>query len=104
MPCSPGPITCFSSAEEYVTYWNGSLEFPRFEAKGNFTDQNDIQTFYSMGSDWETRMKGLSRQCATQRSAKFAPYVGTAATVRDMVALADAIDGSNQPINYWGFS
>ena len=31
-------------------------------------------------------------------------YVGTAATVRDLVRLADAIVGKNSTINYWGLS
>jgi pimeloyl-ACP methyl ester carboxylesterase len=31
-------------------------------------------------------------------------YVGTAATVRDMVAMHDVLEGSDKPIDYWGVS
>lgn len=29
-------------------------------------------------------------------------YMGTAATVRDLVAMADTFDGAGSPINFWG--
>jgi pimeloyl-ACP methyl ester carboxylesterase len=31
-------------------------------------------------------------------------FVGTAAVVRDIAAMADAYDGQGSLINYWGFS
>jgi len=31
-------------------------------------------------------------------------YVSTATVVRDLVALHDALEGVEKPIDYWGFS
>ena len=43
-------------------------------------------------------------QLCIERNGDILKYVGTAATVRDMVAMADAIDGPGKPVNYFGIS
>jgi hypothetical protein len=43
-----------------------------------------------------------------QRCIQYSPdtfqYIGTAAAVRDMVAMHDILEGSTKPINFWGLS
>jgi hypothetical protein len=43
-----------------------------------------------------------------KRCVEFSPdtfqYIGSAAAVRDMVAMHDILEGSEKPIDYWGLS
>ena len=44
------------------------------------------------------------KRCAEAPTGKTLQYVGTAATVRDMVSLADVLEPGVQEVNYWGVS
>ncbi|KAI0664006.1 hypothetical protein C8Q70DRAFT_930090 [Cubamyces menziesii] len=44
----------------------------------------------------------IARQRATECSDTVLRYVGTAATVRDMVGMADAFDGPESAVHFWG--
>nr|VWO96249.1 N/A [Ganoderma boninense] len=46
----------------------------------------------------------LGKKCQKHSDGKYLKYIGTAATARDLVALADALDGPGAPINYFGYS
>ncbi|KAF8913421.1 hypothetical protein CPB85DRAFT_1434058 [Mucidula mucida] len=53
----------------------------------------------------EDRFASLQKQCKTMEGgAQYMEYIGTTATVRDLVALADSIDGVGTSINYIGVS
>ena len=43
-------------------------------------------------------------QDCLRKNDQYLKYVGTAAAVRDIVSMADAIDGPNATINYLGIS
>ncbi|KAI0331373.1 alpha/beta-hydrolase [Cubamyces sp. BRFM 1775] len=100
----PGDIQCFSSVEKYNAFWNGTIELTGIEMTGNFTNPEDIKALLSQAPTMQKKYEELGKRCLEQPSGKYLKYVGTAATVRDMVAMADALDGPNAPINYAGIS
>ncbi len=71
---------------------------------GNFTDQADIDRLMSQAPLMQTKYEQLGQRCMNHSDGQFLQYVGTAATARDMVAMADALDGPGAPVNYWGLS
>lgn len=102
--CSPGKITCFDSEEAYTTFWNNTLVSPPLDVRGNFTEQTDIDYFYSQVPVLDALWPAFGQICLEGESGQYLPYVGTAATARDMVALASYLDGDDAPVNYWGKS
>ncbi|CAE6456295.1 unnamed protein product [Rhizoctonia solani] len=94
---------CFGSAEEEVAFWNGSFIISGPEVKGDFTAQSILDDFYGQVDKSDDLLWRIGEQCATYNPDMF-QYVGTAATVRDMVAMHDALEGSGKPINFWGMS
>ncbi|KAI9058642.1 alpha/beta-hydrolase [Trametes sanguinea] len=101
---SPGDIHCFDSVEEYDSFWNGTIELSGILMAGNFTDPADIQTLLSQAPLMQQKYEELGQRCLSHPSGKYLRYVGTAATIRDMVAMADALDGPEAPINLIGAS
>jgi hypothetical protein len=51
----------------------------------------------------DTLLKELGRRCLEYSPDTF-QYIGTAAVVRDMIALHDVLEGSDKPLNFWGVS
>ncbi|KAI0350500.1 alpha/beta-hydrolase [Trametes cingulata] len=100
----PGDVFCFDSVEEFDTFWSGTIELSGIEMTGNFTDPEDIEALLSQAPIMQEKLEGLGRRCLEQPIGKYLTYVGTAATVRDIVALADALDGPGSPVNYAGAS
>ncbi len=100
----PGDIFCFNSVEEYNAFFNGTIELTGIEETGNFTDPAEIQALLSQASIMQKKYEQVGRKCLHSTNGSLLRYLGTAAAVRDMVSLADAIDGPNVPINYVGVS
>lgn len=100
----PGEIYCFDSVEEYNSFWNGTIELTGIEETGNFTDPADIQALLSQAQITQDKYRAWTQKCLDGPSGKYLQYIGTAATVRDMVSMADAIDGPDTPINFIGIS
>ncbi|KAI0369593.1 alpha/beta-hydrolase [Pilatotrama ljubarskyi] len=100
----PGDVFCFDSMSEYDTFWNGTIELSGIEMTGNFTDPSDIHALLSHATIMQDKYEEFGRRCLQHSAGKDLRYVGTAATVRDMVALADALDGPGSPVNYAGIS
>ena len=71
---------------------------------GNFTDVEDLDTLRSQAPIMQNRYTTLGQQCLQRSSGKYLPFIGTAATVRDLVALANTLDGEGSAINYIGLS
>ena len=99
MPCirddtnlkdSPGDVFCLSD-EESTSFWNGSVEVTGVNWLGNFTNQTDLDNFYSQAPVIDAQYRAFGERCLQGPNATTLQYVGTAATVSDMVALADAI-------------
>lgn len=105
-PCihSPGDIFCFSSLDEYNAFWNDTIELNGIEYTGNFTDPADIDALLSQAALMQHKYVELGKRCRSHPTGQYLKYVGTAATVRDMVALADVLDGPGSPVNYIGLS
>ncbi|KAI8996230.1 hypothetical protein BD414DRAFT_477175 [Trametes punicea] len=101
---TPGDVYCFDSVEEYNTFFNGTIELTGIEMTGNFTDPDDINALLSQAPIMQKKYEELGERCLQYPMGKYLKYMGTAATVRDMVALADAIDGPGAPVNYAGIS
>ncbi|KAF8320850.1 hypothetical protein DL93DRAFT_2216208 [Clavulina sp. PMI_390] len=110
-------ITCFSSpgeADSLVA--NNSILFHHLihvnesggaEAYGNFTNPQgndpDELAALSQESITDTNLDAIGAACL-QAHGNNLSYIGTAATVRDMIALSDALEGAGKKVNYWGFS
>ncbi|KAL1721578.1 TAP-like protein-domain-containing protein [Schizophyllum commune] len=100
----PGAISCFSSAEEYNDFLNGTLEATGIEIHGNLTDGDQVEQFYAHIDEMDVKYRGLAERCAkADADRKTLRYVGTVATARDIAALADYLDPGVQEINYWVF-
>ncbi|CAE6402210.1 unnamed protein product [Rhizoctonia solani] len=95
-------VRCFDSGTAERAFWNGSLRGTTPEIRDDFTDPVVRKEFYSHIDEVDSMLIKLGKQCNTQTKGML-KYVGTTATVRDMVALHDHLEG-NKPINYWGFS
>ncbi|KAI0820125.1 hypothetical protein BC628DRAFT_1341804 [Trametes gibbosa] len=100
----PGDVFCFDSVEEYNTFWNSTIELDGIEFTGNFTDPEDIHSLLAQANTMQHKYEELGQRCLRHPTGRFLKYVGTAATVRDMVALADALDGPGAKVNYAGIS
>ncbi|OJT03597.1 hypothetical protein TRAPUB_5773 [Trametes pubescens] len=100
----PGDVFCFDGVDDYNAFWNGTIELNGIEMTGNFTDQADIDRLMSQAPLMQTKYEQLGQRCMNHSDGQFLQYVGTAATARDMVAMADALDGPGAPVNYWGLS
>ncbi|KAG8774827.1 hypothetical protein FRC12_001794 [Ceratobasidium sp. 428] len=94
---------CFVSGTEEKAFWNGTIPGTGLEARGNFTDQTDLDAFYAQEPEVDKLLVELGQRCL-QYSPDTFQYVGTAAAVRDMVALHDYFEGPDKPLDYWGFS
>ena len=101
---SPGVINCFKSGEEYANFWNGTLVYPRIDIKYGFSDPSDLEYFNSQVNVMDARWKAFGDVCVKEPTGQFLPYVGTTATVRDLVAIAEYFDGKGCDINYYGLS
>ncbi|QRW17406.1 Abhydrolase domain-containing protein [Rhizoctonia solani] len=94
---------CFKTGTEEKAFWEGTIPRAGLEARGNFTDQRDLDAFYEQADEVDVLLEELGKRCIAYSPDTF-QYIGTAAVVRDMVAMHDAIEGSNKPIDFWGLS
>ncbi|KAI0743125.1 TAP-like protein-domain-containing protein [Daedaleopsis nitida] len=100
----PGDVNCFASAGEQAALFSETIEVNGIEQSGNFTDPFDIQTLLAQASQMQQKYEELGKRCLEQPAGRYLRYVGTAATARDIAALADALDGPGSLINYIGLS
>ncbi|KAL1660786.1 TAP-like protein-domain-containing protein [Schizophyllum commune] len=101
---TPGTPACFDSAEDSKQFFAGTLEEDGLDIRGKLTDDGQVDEFYSHVDEMDAKFRGLAERCLQAESGKILPYVGTAATARDMVALADYLEPGVQEINFWGIS
>ena len=94
---------CFKTGSEENAFWEGTIPYTGLEARGNFTDQRELGEFYEQADEVDVLLEEYGKRCV-EYSPNTLQYVGTAAGVRDMVAMHDTLEGSDSPINYWGFS
>ncbi|KAG9119040.1 hypothetical protein FRC07_006157 [Ceratobasidium sp. 392] len=96
-------VECFATMEDARALWGHSLFWIGVEARGNFTDPADLQAFYDYVPGVDQELLAFGKQCLQYMPDTF-QYLGTAAVVRDMVAMHDYLEGPDKPINYWGLS
>lgn len=101
---SPGLINCFNSFDEYAQFWNGTLVYPQIDIKTGFSDPADLAYFNSQVPVMDAKWKAFGELCMKFETGQYLPYVGTTATVRDLVAIAEYFDGQGCDINYYGLS
>nr|VWO96248.1 C2H2-type domain-containing protein [Ganoderma boninense] len=100
----PRGVGSLSIVGEYDAFFNGTIELSGIEMTGNFTDQSDIDALLAQADSMQKKYVELGKKCQEHSDGKYLKYIGTAATVRDLVALNDALDGPEAPINYYGYS
>lgn len=71
---------------------------------GTFSGPADVPALLAQAPVMQATYEEFGRRCLQHPSGRFLPYVGTAATARDIVAMADALDGPGSPVNYFGSS
>jgi hypothetical protein len=101
---SPGLINCFDSLDAFADFWNGTLVLPQIDIKTGFTDPDDLAYFNSQVDPMDKRWQAFGEVCLKAETGQYLPYVGTTATVRDLVAIAEYFDGKGCDINYYGLS
>ncbi|CAE6477527.1 unnamed protein product [Rhizoctonia solani] len=94
---------CFKTGAEEQAFWNGTIASSGLEARGNFTDKRDLDAFYDQVDEIDTLLTDLGRRCIAYSPDTF-EYIGSAAAVRDMVAIHDILEGPDKPIDFWGVS
>ena len=92
------------SDDEFSTFWNDTIEVTGINWLGNFTNQTDLANLYAQAPIIDAQYREFGQKCLQGPNATTLQYIGTAATVRDMVGLADAIQGPGSSIFYWGLS
>ncbi|KAL1685456.1 Alpha/Beta hydrolase protein [Schizophyllum commune] len=100
----PGPPACFDSAADYYAYYNGTLQVTGIEIRGNLSDDGQVAELYSHVDEMEAKLLGEGQRCAANKNGDKLQYIGTAATARDIVSLAEYFEPGVQEINYWGIS
>ncbi|KAG8721708.1 hypothetical protein FRC09_007499 [Ceratobasidium sp. 395] len=94
---------CFSSGTEENSFWEETIPRAGLEARGNFTDQRDLDAFYAQVPEVDKLLAELGERCLAYSPNTF-QYIGSAAAVRDMVAMHDILEGPEKPVDYWGLS
>ena len=102
--CSPGNVACFEDDAEYNAFWAGTIELTGIDATANFTDSSETDALLAQADLMQRKYEELGARCQQHSSGKYLKYMGTAATVRDLLAMADTLDGPGGLINYLGLS
>ena len=100
---SPGMTRCFASKEEqYSFYARATRNVTRGPLPLNSNAQFlEVQDIWKVGP-WVHLQEKVVEHCLEHTNTSMLKYVGTAATVRDLAAMADAFDGPGSKINFWG--
>ncbi|RPD70247.1 alpha/beta-hydrolase [Lentinus tigrinus ALCF2SS1-7] len=100
----PGEIFCLDDFADYAAFFNGTIELTGIEETGNFTDPADIDALLAQAPIMQKKYEEVGQKCLNSPNGKFLKYVGTAAAVRDMVSIANVLDGPSAAINFVGIS
>ncbi|KAI0746078.1 alpha/beta-hydrolase [Earliella scabrosa] len=102
-PRGPRQRFCLSD-EDFDAFWGDTIEATGINWLDDFTNQTDLDAFRAQGPIMDAKYREFGERCLQGPNATTLQYVGTAATVRDLVGLADAVLGPDTPIYYWGLS
>ncbi|QRV92088.1 Abhydrolase domain-containing protein [Ceratobasidium sp. AG-Ba] len=84
-------------------FWKGTVLHPGIEAPIDFSNQTNVDEFMELAIPAGRVLQGLKEKCQHQTRTTLS-YVGTTATVRDLVSIHDAIEEPEAKLNFWGFS
>jgi hypothetical protein len=70
----------------------------------NFRDPNELKEFFSRVPETNDKLKKFGEKCLASNTGPYLQYIGTTSTIRDLVSLADKINGPGHPIDYYGYS
>ncbi|KAI9067458.1 hypothetical protein FKP32DRAFT_261803 [Trametes sanguinea] len=98
----PGAFTCFNSfAKKRAFYLETSAELGIEPGWGQRMEFVREQT-YEDAQNWLLLQSKMVEHCLKKQDTTKLKYIGTAAAVRDLLALADYFDGPGSKVNYWG--
>ena len=100
----PGETFCFDGVEDYVAFYNGTIELEGIEELHDFANPADVDAFLAQAPIMLNKFEEVGQRCLRSSQGKYLRYIGNAATVRDMVSIANALEGPDVPINYFGLS
>ncbi|QRW23851.1 alpha/beta hydrolase family protein [Rhizoctonia solani] len=103
VPSSRPQAHCFDSASEEKKLWADTVFGPGLEARGHFSTQDDVAEFLELSQSADQVLLNFKKKCEQRNIPDTLSYIGTVATVRDMLAINEAYGGAEK-INFWGFS
>ncbi|KAG8933398.1 hypothetical protein FRC02_011933 [Tulasnella sp. 418] len=101
-------IDCFDpqgnqTANEAALESRINLLYSTLNARSTGPDQSDTDKFLASATTIESYVQNFMQSCMDNNQENL-KYVGTVSTVKDLVALVDAIEGPGSLIRYWGVS
>ncbi|KAG8793836.1 hypothetical protein FRC12_001466 [Ceratobasidium sp. 428] len=94
---------CFAFGTDEFAFWKNTIPRWGLEARGILPTPEDLDAFYAQVAPVDELLGKLGDRCL-EKSGEMLKYMGTAATVRDLVSLHDYLVGGDKDINFWGFS
>lgn len=102
---SPGDVICFNTPAEQFAFWDNTVVRSINETiSTNFRDPNELKEFFSRVPETNDKLKKFGEKCLASNTGPYLQYIGTTSTIRDLVSLADKINGPGHPIDYYGYS
>lgn len=104
---SSGEVFCFDSPDECNVFCNGTIQLIGIQMTGDLSDADDVQALLAQAPIIKEKYYRLARRCLRHPSRKHLQCLGTAATVRDIITLADAlasVNGLGSPVSFIGAS
>ncbi|KAH9915959.1 alpha/beta-hydrolase [Epithele typhae] len=96
----PGDVFCFNSPEDQDAFFAGTIQDTGIAYTGRFEDPEDVAALLAQAPLMQDKYETLGQRCLEHSSGHLLKYVGSAATVRDVAGLADALDGEGSAINF----
>ena len=78
------------------------MVLPQMDVRGAFELQSDVDALYAQVATMDAKFQAWADLCSQHPTGQYMPYVSTTAAVRDMVSLANYLEGNDTLINYWG--
>lgn len=99
-----GPtLKLFTGDDDYIAFWNRLQGHGTIADRGNLTQRADVDFFMSQVPAFDNLTSSLGDMMLAKNGDTL-KYVGTCATVRDLVYLVDTMYGKGADVNYFGTS
>ena len=63
-----------------------------------------MKALLNKAPETQTLYEDLGKKCLEHDEGRLLKYVGSTATARDIISMADALEGPDKPVNYVGIS